>query len=180
MANAVQSQVSSGFNVSFPANLVAFAEEILNGKLPIFCSESLVVINILLAVNDFKYHVLFCTSYRWWRHASCDFRIHRYSSCWVNEKNVRGKNIKLNEITASNRFKEMPLLKLPFMLPSYIFGHVAEWLTTCAWKAKVPGFSPAASYAQRWAHCSNRMPNVWVLAKRVEMVEKSWNIASLF
>ena len=59
MANTEQSQVSCGFNVSFPANMVAFSEEILNGKLHFFCSESMVVINILLAVNDFKYHVLF-------------------------------------------------------------------------------------------------------------------------
>ena len=28
-------------------------------------------------------------------------------------------------------------------------GRVAWWLATCAWKPKVPGSSPAASYAQR-------------------------------
>ena len=30
-----------------------------------------------------------------------------------------------------------------------ILGRVAWWLATCAWKPRVPGSSPAASYAQR-------------------------------
>ena len=29
------------------------------------------------------------------------------------------------------------------------------WLATCTWKPKVPSLSPAASYVQRWAFCSN-------------------------
>ena len=39
-------------------------------------------------------------------------------------------------------------------------GRVAEWLATCARKPKVPGSSPAASYAQSWAPCSNLPANV--------------------
>ena len=39
-------------------------------------------------------------------------------------------------------------------------GRVAWWLATCARKPKVPGSSPAASYAQRWAARSNRPANV--------------------
>ena len=31
----------------------------------------------------------------------------------------------------------------------YYYGRVALWLATCAWKSKVPGSSPAASYVQR-------------------------------
>ena len=34
------------------------------------------------------------------------------------------------------------------------------WLATCARKLKVPGSSPAASYVQRCALCSNRPTNV--------------------
>ena len=37
---------------------------------------------------------------------------------------------------------------------------VAWWLATCTWKPKVPGSSPATSYVQRWALCSNRPANV--------------------
>ena len=33
-------------------------------------------------------------------------------------------------------------------------------LATCARKPKAPGSSPAASYVQRWALCSNRPANV--------------------
>ena len=39
---------------------------------------------------------------------------------------------------------------------------VASWLATCAWNPKVLGLSPAASYVQRWALCSNRPANVLV------------------
>ena len=38
-------------------------------------------------------------------------------------------------------------------------GRVAWWLAACAWKPKVPGSSPAASYVQRYALCSNRLAN---------------------
>ena len=37
---------------------------------------------------------------------------------------------------------------------------VGWWLVTCARKAKVPGPSLAASYAQRWVLCSNNPGNV--------------------
>ena len=36
----------------------------------------------------------------------------------------------------------------------------AEWLATCDRKATVPDSSPAASYAQRWALCSNNLANI--------------------
>ena len=39
-------------------------------------------------------------------------------------------------------------------------GRVALWLATCARKPKVPCSSPAASYVQRWALCSNYPTNV--------------------
>ena len=37
---------------------------------------------------------------------------------------------------------------LPDYLPTFL-GRIAWWLVTCAWKPKVPGSSPAASYVQR-------------------------------
>ena len=46
------------------------------------------------------------------------------------------------------------------VLRSKIYGRVAWWLATCTRKLKVPGLSPAASYVQRWALCSNRPANV--------------------
>ena len=36
-------------------------------------------------------------------------------------------------------------------------GCVAQWLAISARKPKVTGSSPAASYAQRWASCNNRV-----------------------
>ena len=53
------------------------------------------------------------------------------------------------------------------------FGRVASWLATCARKLKVPSSSPATSYVQRWAPCSNRPLNVEVSVKRVEVVVRS-------
>ena len=50
------------------------------------------------------------------------------------------------------------------------FGRVAWWLGTCAQKPKVPGLSPAASYVQRWAVCSNRPDNIQVSVKHLEVV----------
>ena len=47
-----------------------------------------------------------------------------------------------------------------FISLCYLGGRVAWWLATCAWKPKVPGSSPAASYVQRWALCSNRPANI--------------------
>ena len=41
-----------------------------------------------------------------------------------------------------------------------IFGRVAQWLVTWARTKKVPGSSPAASYLQRLALCSNGPANV--------------------
>ena len=40
-------------------------------------------------------------------------------------------------------------------------------------ETKVPGSSPGASYAQRWAPCSNRPANVQVPVKWGEVVERS-------
>ena len=40
-------------------------------------------------------------------------------------------------------------------------------------KPKVPDSSPAASYVQRLALCSNRPANVWVSVKRVEVAVRS-------
>ena len=37
---------------------------------------------------------------------------------------------------------------------------------------KVPCSIPAASYAQRWALCSNNLANVWVSVKWVEVAER--------
>ena len=39
-------------------------------------------------------------------------------------------------------------------------GHVACWLATCIRKPKVPDSSPAGTYVQRWALCSNRPANI--------------------
>ena len=54
-------------------------------------------------------------------------------------------------------------------------GRVAEWLAICSRKPKipVPGSSPATSYVQRWALCSNCPTNVSVFVKRVEVVERN-------
>ena len=53
---------------------------------------------------------------------------------------------------------------------AWCLGRVAQWLAT--WP-KDPGSSPAASYAQRWAPCSNRPANVQASVKRVEVVVTS-------
>ena len=41
-----------------------------------------------------------------------------------------------------------------------IWGRIAYLLATYAWKSKLLGSSPAASYEQRWALCNNRVANV--------------------
>ena len=43
---------------------------------------------------------------------------------------------------------------------------------TSAWKPKAPSWSPAASYVQRWALCSNRPANVSM--KWLEVVGRSY------
>ena len=57
-------------------------------------------------------------------------------------------------------FLEKFYVKLTYLEREYNYQskslwHVAYWLATCARKPKVPGSSPAASYVQRWALCSN-------------------------
>ena len=47
------------------------------------------------------------------------------------------------------------------------------WLVTCARKTEVPNSSPAATYVQRWAVCSNRPANVELSVKRVEVIVRS-------
>ena len=50
------------------------------------------------------------------------------------------------------------------------FGCVVYWLLTYSRKPKVPGSSPATSHVQRWALCSNRLGNGYVLVKLVKVV----------
>ena len=54
------------------------------------------------------------------------------------------------------------------------------WLATCARKPKVPGWSLAVTYVQRWALCSDHPTNVWVPVKRVERLWGSKEMPSLF
>ena len=46
-------------------------------------------------------------------------------------------------------------------------------LATCSGKPKVSDSIPAASYVQRWTLCSNRLANVKVSVKGVEVVERN-------
>ena len=62
------------------------------------------------------------------------------------------KVIKINDIFSLRR---KVLSRTKMKTKSKVAVRVAQWLATCARKPKVPGSSPAASYVQRSAVCSN-------------------------
>ena len=76
----------------------------------------------------------------------------------ICDDDLRKKSRNISKILFLFSIRVFDLMNLHVIL--FKIGCVAQWLATCARKPKVPGSSPAASYAQRWALCSNHPANV--------------------
>ena len=59
------------------------------------------------------------------------------------------------------------------IMPQIFIEDSGNLKNTCARKPKVPGSSRASGNVQRWALCNNRLGNVSVSVKRVEVVVRS-------
>ena len=100
----------------------------------------------------------------------------KYVNCVNIERREESLNItNINLLVRFNKTREIfPSVTrvLSILLTTAATSASVERVNSKERVPKVPCSIPAASYAQRWALCSNKLANFWVSVKRVEMVER--------
>ena len=115
--------------------------------------------------------------------------LHNDSCSWTLAKRVLDvtSNIRVfpksdcsEQKKSGTKFRKAIAVEKPLAVISSRLSTGVKWLATCARKLKVPGSSPAASYVQRWALCSNLPANILVSVKRVKVVDRSYRDSLLW